>query len=468
VTGSILTATREFLHGAQPKIILPDNIRELTGFQPNALQAELLAIKARFQVHFVHRRGGKSYGYLHHMAERLIECPFKKPRGMFTAQALDQAIDIAWEYLLEIAEAIPGAYPYKRDYSIFLPTRIGSEAKIKLKGTEKLGDHARGKYLDFVVQDEGAFDPPGYWRSNIRPMLADQTRRGFDRHGYPNQTSVRISTINGRTHMWRAHREAVAWMEGRSVIKRDAKTGREREITRKGWAGILRTVHDTGLIDEEEIEELQADLTPSEFQREFLLDPDAMVEGAIYADELARLRKHGMITTVAYNPDYPVNSCWDIGWNDKAGWFFQLIGPTVNWLRYSHWRKKRWHRVLSDMHQWNWKWGKHIFPPDAKHHSNDGQQCQATLRGLGMSMTEAPRISKQDACETIVPKIILRSKYDEGHCADGIDALALYQVTYDEETDLWSDDTSKSWTKHPCDAKRYGCCWIDRTLNGHA
>ena len=70
------------------------------------INGRIRSIKARFQVHFVHRRAGKSYGYLHGMTERLIECPFRKPRGMFTAQALDQAIDIAWEYLLEIAEAV--------------------------------------------------------------------------------------------------------------------------------------------------------------------------------------------------------------------------------------------------------------------------------------------------------------------------------------------------------------------------
>jgi len=466
---SIAILTRKFIAGGSPNVILPENIRTLTEFQPNALQEELLAIKARYQVHYVHRRGGKSFGYLHHAIERGIECPFKKPRYLFTAQCLDQAVDIAWEYLLDIAEAIPGAYPFKRDFSIFFPTRAGSEGKIKLKGTDSVGDRTRGKYLDGVINDEAAFDSPAYWRSQIRPMLADQTRRGFDRHGYANQWSVRISTMNGRNHMYRAHREAVAWMEGRGVIKRDPKSGQQREVFKKpdSWAAIFRTVKETDLIDDAEIEELQQDLTPGEFGREFMLDPDAMVEGAIYADELAKLRRHGLIDVCPHNPKYPVNSCWDIGWHDKAGWFFQIVGATVNWIGYQHWHKKRWHRVVSDMMDKGWTWGAHIFPPDSKHHNSDGQQTQATLKGLGIRMAEAPRIAKQDACETIVPKIILRSRYDEMHCADGLDALALYEVTYDEETELWSDDTSKNWTKHPADSKRYGCCWIDKQLNGH-
>ncbi len=462
--------TRRWLAGSKAKVSLPDNIRVLTGFKPNALQQRLLAIRARYQVHFVHRRGGKSYGYLHGMTERLIENALSKPRGMFTAQSLDQAVDIAWEYLLEIADAIPGAYPYKRDYSIYFPTRAGSEAKIKLKGTDSIGDRTRGKYVDYVVNDEAAFDSPSYWRSQIRPMLADQTRRGFDRHGFPYQTSIRISTVNGRNHMFRAHREAMAWQEGRGVLKVDKRTGQSKEIYKKpeSWAAVFLPVTETGMIDDDEIEELRQDLTDAEFAREFMLDPDAFSEGALYADDLSRLRRHGLIDLCPYNPKYPVNVAFDIGWHDKAAWFFQIVGSTVNWLRYQHWRKKRWHRVVSDMADYGWKWGSYIFPPDSRLHNSDGQQTQATLKGLGIPMTDAPRsaVDKRSACEVIVPKIILRSRFDEMNCADGIDALALYEVTYDEDTDLWSDDTAKSWTKHPADAFRYAACWVDKVMNG--
>ncbi|MGI9487023.1 MAG: hypothetical protein ACR2RF_14335, partial [Geminicoccaceae bacterium] len=72
MTVAILTATDAFLRGAQPKVILPNNIRALTGFQPNDLQQELLQLKARFQVHMVHRRGTKSVCYINHMVERAI------------------------------------------------------------------------------------------------------------------------------------------------------------------------------------------------------------------------------------------------------------------------------------------------------------------------------------------------------------------------------------------------------------
>ena len=297
-------------------------------------------------------------------------------------------------------------------------------------------------------------------------MLSDRGRRGHDRNGYPNQWSVRLSTPAGRNHFYRAHRDATAWAAGRSVIQRNPKTGVEREVKRDNWGAVFRPVTETDIMDQAEIDELEIDLTEAEFQREYMLNVDAMVEGAIYGDELARLRKHGLIGVCKYNKDYPVNSSWDIGWHDKAGWFFQIIGNSVNWLGYSHWKKQRWHRVVSDMQRKGWKWGVHIFPPDARMHSDDGQQCMATLKGLGIKMTDAPRMPKQDACETIVPKILLRSRYDEAHCADGLDALALYEVEFDEETELWSDDCAKNWTKHPADSKRYACVWIDKTMNG--
>ncbi|MGI9490648.1 MAG: hypothetical protein ACR2RF_33100 [Geminicoccaceae bacterium] len=467
MTGAILTATDRFLAGAQPKVILPDNIRSLTGFQPNLLQQELLQLKARFQVHMVHRRGTKSVCYINHMVERAIECPFPSPKYLYTAQALDQAVEIAWEYLVELADLIPGGATHKRNFSITLPTRAGHRAQIMLKGTDSIGERVRGKYLDGVVNDEAAFDSPSYWRSKIRPMLSDRGRRGFDRNGYPNQWSVRLSTPAGRNHFYRAHRDATAWMQGRTVIQRNPKTGVEKEVSRNNWAAVFRPVTDTDILDQEEIDELQIDLTEAEFKREYMLDVDAMVEGAIYGDELGRLRKHGLIDLCPYNPDYPVNTCWDKGWHDKVAWFFQLIGPSVNWIDFGWWRQKRWGRVVSDMQRKGWKWGSHVFPHDARHHNDDGHQCMATLRGYGIKMTDAPKLLKQDGCE-IAQKILLRSRFDEPRCAEGIDALALYQVDYDEETETWSDDVAKKFTRHPADAFRIGAVWINKTMNGRA
>ena len=43
-----------------------------------------------------------------------------------------------------------------------------------------------------------------------------------------------------------------------------------------------------------------------------------VLDGAVYADEMRRMREEGRITSVPYEPTKPVSTFWDLGWGDNT------------------------------------------------------------------------------------------------------------------------------------------------------
>jgi len=210
--------------------------------KPHQRAAHALMQKARFVVLVWHRRAGKTMFAVATLFLRALQC--KRPRGRYgyIAPFLNQAKDIAWQYFLMFAEAIPGSAVRVEELSVTLP----NGARIRLYGAD-YPDRIRGGYFDGVVLDEVGDMRANVWGEIVRPMLAD--RSGW---------ALFIGTPKGINLFSDLY---FAALEGRP-----------------DWACDLRRASDTGMIPEEELRQMKLDMSPQEIAQELECDFQAARE----------------------------------------------------------------------------------------------------------------------------------------------------------------------------------------------
>ena len=453
--------------GASPHKI-PDNIRSLTGFVPEDHQHEMLSSFDQFNVVLAHRRFGKSYADVMFVCERAVECPFPNPRYLIVAATLAQARKIAWQQLMDIANALPGGQVHKQLWEVSFPARNGTRAHIGIYGCEKGGEHSRGAYLDGVLLTEAAFLPPAYFEAQIVPMLL--RRAGFDQHGYPNQWAILESTVAGRHNwFWEAYERADKWQRGLTVIERDPESGERKSSKQTNWRAFNYKASETRIIPQDKLEMLRFKMSTAAYRREFENDPDAALGGAIFGEEIARLRKEGRLGKVEPIPDTPVNTAWDLGDfpGSTAIVFFQVSPRGAPWVLdevEENNKKADW--FVGELRRKGYRYGLHIMPWDAAVENvavTEGpfeEQCRASgLKGIELIRTPAGgRKRRRD----YAARWLNVARFDEQKTQRMIAALSLYRKQFDQRTQQWSNEPVPDWTCHFADAWGMAAWWLER------
>lgn len=210
------------------------------GYAPRAWQTKVhLGLHdKRWGVIVCHRRGGKTVLAVLQLIDRA--CRLTKPDGRYAyiAPKLNQGKGIAWHYLKRYGLKIPGTVANESELHITLP----NGAQIRIHGGDN-PDTLRGLYKDGVVLDEAADLSRELWEDVIRPQLAD-------RHGW----AIFMGTPKGMNLLSQMFYHAQS---------------------RDDWYVGLFTVNDTESLDASEIIELQRDMSPNSYRREFLCDFNA-------------------------------------------------------------------------------------------------------------------------------------------------------------------------------------------------
>ena len=69
--------------------------------------------------------------------------------------------------------------------------------------------------------------------------------------------------------------------------------------------------------------------------KEFFVDFDSPILGAVYADALGYLESEGRIKEVRIEPDVDVHTGWDLGIGDATAiWFVQVVGREYRLVGY--------------------------------------------------------------------------------------------------------------------------------------
>ena len=113
--------------------------------------------------------------------------------------------------------------------------------------------------------------------------------------------------------------------------------------------------------------------------------PRTVADGAIYQHELINLYRENRVTNVPYDPELPVHTVWDLGWNDamtiglvqKGAQDIRIIG----YIESSH-RTLDWY--VKQLETFDYRWGTDYWPHDGRTRNfQTGKSTEEVLRSLG-------------------------------------------------------------------------------------
>ncbi len=442
----------------------PGDVVGAIGVELRPLQREILAAERRFNAEVIHRRFGKTVMKVVKLLDRACWCPRPKGRYAYMAPTYSQAEDIAWLYLEDYHARLlrgMGLDPYARRWrnasrlSVYVPTRDGDVARVRLYGLDSPKQRVRGLYLDGVVFDEWPWIPPSAWSSQVRPMLMDDERACFDGLGRRNQWADFVFTPFGRNHGYETWRKADLWARGLPVVARDPVSGEETVVTSDEWWACLHRASETGVLSEKELAAYLGEVGRSEYDREMECSWDAGVVGAIFARELEDARAQGrVVDRRLLNPLLPVNTAWDLGYDDATAiWFFQQVGEEVRLVDYYEASGAGLDHYADVLAERRYRYGYHLFPHDVEHHEvGSGKSRRSVLRSLGIRVTATPKPKKKDDAIAAARALLGRCVFDEGRCSEGLDRLALYRREWDERRGVARLQPLHDWASHGADA----------------
>lgn len=365
-----------------------------------------------------HRRAGKTVAAINDLFRSAMRCTRPEPRFAYVAPFTSQAKDVAWSYLRQYTAPMPGAEASVSELRVDLP----NGGRIRLYGADNY-NRLRGIYLDGVVLDEFADMDPRAWSEVIRPALAD--RQGW---------AAFIGTPKGRNAFFELY---------------------ERAAASPDWFALRLRASETGLVADQELEALKAELSADEYAREMETSFDAAIAGAYYAAALTAAEGEGRIARVVHDPALEVHAAFDLGIADSTAiWLAQFVGREIRLIDYIENSGVALDWYARALRERPYLYAPLILPHDAMARElGTGLSRVEILQGLGFSVRIAPRIGVADGIEA-VRRLLPRAWIDGGRCEAGLRALRDYREKSDPKRRI-ALGPLHDWTSHAADALRY-------------
>lgn len=169
------------------------------------------------------------------------------------------------------------------------------------------------------------------------------------------------------------------------------------------------------------------------------------VKGAYYLNEMQKARSSGRVRRVPYTPGVPVNTFWDLGFNDTTAiWFHQHIAGEDRFIHaYENSGESLDHYAQYLLGRGYVYGGTHYLPHDAANKSlQTGKSVEMILGELlpGHRFEVVPRVeSVISGIQQTRLKMSGAVYFDETECADGLAALDNYRKKYNEKQDVFTD-----------------------------
>jgi hypothetical protein len=208
----------------------------------------------------------------------------------------------------------------------------------------------------------------------------------------------------------------------------------------------------------------KAEQQQGDMKREYPSTPDeafeAAIEGAYFAEGLARMEMDGRLAPVPIEPGIPVMTSWDLGLNDATSiWFIQVVGREIRWVDYyenSGFGLEHYVEVLKARRaQHGYAFGEHYFPHDvATCEISNGRSRFDTLVSLGITPRTVPRVANINDGINAVRRLLGQSRIDPLACDRGLKALRNYRKEWDDDHATFRDRPLHNWASHGADAFR--------------
>jgi hypothetical protein len=382
----------------------------------------------RWAIAVAHRRAGKTVACVNELIDQARRCPLDNPRYAYLAPQLNQAKDIAWQYLKQYSNYLGCVRANESELWIEFPRKRadGSDAgaaRVRIYGADN-PDRLRGLYLDGAVLDEFGDMDPTTWTRVIRPALSD--RKGW---------AVFIGTPKGKNAFH------ALWLNAEAD---------------KRWLTLSLKASATGLLDSQELADARRMMSEDEYAQEYECSFEAAVRGAYYAKEMSEAEEAGRIGAVPYDPRLPVHTAWDLGMADSTVvWFLQVHGQETRVIDVLKGEGVGLDWYARELQQRKWLWGNHYLPHDVEvRELGTGKSRKEVLEGLGIRVTVCPNIPVADGIQA-VRMMLATCWFDKAKCKDGFEALRMYRRDFDEKRQEFRVNPLHDWTSHYADAFRY-------------
>lgn len=312
---------------------------------------------------------------------------------------------------------------------------LGSDNYDMLVGSPPIG----------IVFSEWALANPNAW-AMLRPIL--------DENG---GWALFITTPRGRNHAFKS-----------------LESAKKRQ---PDWFAQVITAYQTKVFSREKLKEIKEELEDEYgqedgealFDQEYGCSFDAQLLGAYYAKVISVAEREGRIQAfIKHDPDYPVQTAWDLGLSDDTAiWFYQVIGREIRILaHYSAHGKliEHYAKVLATFEEtMGWKYW--FDDPREAYHWVPWDARPKTLASKGKSLLEIAwedhqlrfRVSKQLSVQDGIQatrKMLGRAFFCESLCKKGLESIRNYQREYDEDKQMYKATPLHNWASHDADALR--------------
>jgi phage terminase large subunit len=391
----------------------------------------------RWGIVIAFRRCGKTVACIAELIKRAIDENDPNGRYAYLAPLYNQAKDVAWGYLKDLARPVLAGVPNESELRVDLI----NGARIRLYGADN-PDRLRGGYFNGIILDEYADMRPSVWEV-IRPALTD--KQGW---------AVFIGTPKGHTGLYDIWAGKNQWANldfFRLMIR--ASEHADEIIT-------------DNILKPGELEDAKASLTEEEYLQEYECSFEAAIKGAVYGKLMAAAEKDGRICSVPYDPSALVYTSWDLGIGDPTAiWFSQTVGRERRIIDYYESSGADVSHYAGVLAARGYNYGGHILPHDAQPKQfTSGKSVKDVLESLNVRpIVVQPQSHREDginAARLLLPMCV----FDAKKCERGIDAMKLYRYEFDEKLGTLKNIPVHDWTSHAADAFRYLAEGIGRGL----
>ena len=393
-------------------------------YEPRDLFKPFHARSERFACIVAHRRAGKTVACVGDLVARaMFEIKGHRPQLAYVAPFYSQAKKVAWEYLTEMVQDIPGSSINKSELSVRFPTASGDEAMIQLAGGDNQ-DSLRGLYLDLVILDEFAQMPQGLWSKVIRPALAD--RQG---------SATVIGTPAGKNSFY------------------DLFTSAKDD---PDWFVGYYPASKTGILPASELNAARRSMSEPEYEQEFECSFTAAIQGAYWGPQMSQAEKDGRICSVPHDPTLPVITSWDLGMNDSTSIvFWQIAGAEIRAIDFMEFQNTGLPDIAVEVQRKPYRYCQHIGPHDIRvREFGSGKSRLETARSLGIDFDVAPQAPVRDGIEAF-RGLIPRIWFDKTKCRDLVEHLTMYRADYNEKNSVFNLQPIHDSHSHAADSCRY-------------
>lgn len=311
---------------------------------------------------------------------------------------------------------------------------LHSGSIFRVMGTDNI-DRIRGSNPIGAVMSEYAFQDPRAWEV-ISPILL--MNGGW---------ALFNSTPDGENHMYHLEMAVQDNPQWYVDVKQSLWPERPNYLQPRN-PGIIELERASGKPE-------------SWMEREYGASYGSSIEGSFYGNELREATKAGRIGSFMYNPNKPVSTFWDIGFNDDTViWFRQTDGDRIIFIDYLEDHGQPMSYYVRELANRGYRYATHYLPHDAENQTGHSDTLKQELESFARQYDISDNFETIPKTRSVQGDIyktrerFYRYHFNAATCSTGIDRLRRYHRKYDYKTGSFMEQHAKDGNQHAADALR--------------